>query len=141
MIRKLQKEDVSSVLKIWLDSNLEAHNFISTDFWFENLQFVETALSQVEVYVCLYNDSIAGFIGLKDDFIEGLFVDSTCRSKGIGKRLLDYVKTDHHFLRLNVYMKNRRAVGFYSRNGFQIHRNFMDEQTGADSYELIWSKL
>lgn len=141
MIRKLQEDDISPVLKIWLDSNIDAHNFIPNDFWLRNLQFVETILPQSEVYVFLYNNSISGFIGLNDDFIEGLFVDSKYRSKGIGKQLLDYVKLNHHILKLNVYVKNIRAVDFYKRNGFYINKNFVDELTSEKNYEMIWSKL
>lgn len=141
MIRKLQEDDISQVLKIWLDSNIDAHNFIPNDFWLRNLQFVETILPQSEVYVFLYNNSIFGFIGLNDDFIEGLFVDSKYRSKGIGKQLLDYVKLNHHILKLNVYVKNIRAVDFYKRNGFYINKNFVDELTSEKNYEMIWSKL
>lgn len=140
MIRRLKEDDISKVIEIWLDSNVEVHNFISNDFWVKNLQFVESALSQSEVYISLYKNSISGFIGLNDDFIEGLFVDSKYRSKGIGKRLLDYVKLNHHILKLNVYVKNIRAVDFYKRNGFYISKSFIDEQTGENSYEMIWSK-
>lgn len=80
-------------------------------------------------------------IGLNDDFIEGLFVDPKYRSKGIGKQLLDYVKLNHHILKLNVYVKNIRAVDFYKRNGFYINKNFVDELTSEKNYEMIWSKL
>ncbi len=140
MIRRLKEDDISKVIEIWFDSNVEVHNFISNDFWVKNLQFVESALSQSEVYISLHKNSISGFIGLNDDFIEGLFVDSKYRSKGIGKRLLDYVKLNHHILKLNVYVKNIRAVDFYKRNGFYISKSFIDEQTGENSYEMIWSK-
>ncbi len=140
MIRRLKEDDIFKVIEIWFDSNVEVHNFISNDFWVKNLQFVESALSQSEVYISLHKNSISGFIGLNDDFIEGLFVDSKYRSKGIGKRLLDYVKLNHHILKLNVYVKNIRAVDFYKRNGFYISKSFIDEQTGENSYEMIWSK-
>ena len=102
MIRKFKEGDISKVLNIWFGSNVEVHNFISRDFWFNNLHFVESALSQSEVYISLYNNSISGFIGLNNDFIEGLFVDSKYRSKGIGKQLLDYVKLNHH---IRVYIE------------------------------------
>ena len=137
MIRKFKEGDISKVLNIWFGSNVEVHNFISRDFWFNNLHFVESALSQSEVYISLYNNSISGFIGLNNDFIEGLFVDSKYRSKGIGKQLLDYVKLNHHILKLNVYVKNMRAIAFYKRNGFIISRKFIDELTGENSYEMV----
>ena len=141
MIRRLKEDDISKVIEIWFDSNVEVHNFISNDFWVKNLQFVESALSQSEVYISLHKNSISGFIGLNDDFIEGLFVDSKYRSKGIGKQLLDYVKLNHHILKLNVYVKNMRAIAFYKRNGFIISRKFIDELTGENSYEMVWTEL
>lgn len=128
MIRKFKEGDISKVLNIWFGSNVEVHNFISRDFWFNNLHFVESALSQSEVYISLYNNSISGFIGLNNDFIEGLFVDSKYRSKGIGKQLLDYVKLNHHILKLNVYVKNMRAIAFYKRNGFIISSSFASKK-------------
>ena len=141
MIRRLKEDDISKVIEIWFDSNVEVHNFISNDFWVKNLQFVESALSQSEVYISLHKNSISGFIGLNNDFIEGLFVDSKYRSKGIGKQLLDYVKLNHHILKLNVYVKNMRAIAFYKRNGFIISRKFIDELTGENSYEMVWTEL
>ncbi|MFR0610694.1 GNAT family N-acetyltransferase [Limosilactobacillus mucosae] len=38
-----------------------------------------------------------------DDQIEGIFVAKEVQSQGIGKQLLDFVKTRHSHLSLNVY--------------------------------------
>ncbi|MBM6719537.1 MULTISPECIES: GNAT family N-acetyltransferase [Bacteroides] len=73
--------------------------------------------------------------------MEGLFVDSNHRSNGIGKLLLDYVKQKHQTLRLSVFAKNMRAVEFYKRNGFYTSNSFIDEQTGENCYEMIWSNM
>ena len=60
------------------------------------------------------------------------------QSRGIGKRLLDFVKTKKTELRLNVYQKNMRAIRFYQREGFKILREGMDEATGEKDYEMTW---
>ena len=36
--------------------------------------------------------SYGGFVGLNDEYIEGIFVSDEMQSCGIGKLLLDYIK-------------------------------------------------
>ena len=36
MIRKFKQSDMESVLKIWLDSSIKAHDFIESNFWESN---------------------------------------------------------------------------------------------------------
>ena len=92
MIRKLRKADIDSVADIWLDTNRKAHAFIPASYWERNFASVKEMLPQAEVYVYENNNKIQGFIGLKDDYIEGIFVADEMQSHGIGKKLLDYVK-------------------------------------------------
>ena len=77
-------------------------------------------LLQAEVYVYEDNKMIQGFVGLNNEYIEGIFVSDEMQSCGIGKLLLDYIKNKKIRLRLNVYQKNARALSFYQREGFDI---------------------
>ena len=52
------------------------------------------------------------FIGLNDEYIEGIFVSNEMQSHGIGKALLNYAKNKRNKLFLNVYQKNVRAIAF-----------------------------
>lgn len=138
MIRKLQDADIDRVADIWLDANLKAHSFISPQYWKGNFETVKKMLPQAEVYVYENDREIWGFIGLNGEYIEGIFVSGEMQSRGIGKRLLDFVKTKKTKLRLNVYQKNMRAIRFYQREGFKILREGMDEATGEKDYEMTW---
>lgn len=140
MIRKLQDADIDRVADIWLDANLKAHSFISPQYWKGNFETVKKMLPQAEVYVYENDREIWGFIGLKGEYIEGIFVSGEMQSRGIGKRLLDFVKTKKTELRLNVYQKNMRAIRFYQREGFKILREGMDEATGEKDYEMTWRR-
>ena len=142
MIRQLQKEDVDEAAKIWLDANLEAHDFIPPQYWKDNFKAVKEMLAQGELYVCEDEDKkeIQGFVGLSDDYIAGIFVRSSARSRGIGKMLTDYAKSIREQLTLNVYQKNLRAVKFYQREGFHIQREGTDENTGEKEYGMCWSR-
>lgn len=140
MIRKLQDADIDRVADIWLDANLKAHSFISPQYWKGNFETVKKMLPQAEVYVYENDREIWGFIGLNGAYIEGIFVSGEMQSRGIGKRLLDFVKTKKTELRLNVYQKNMRAIRFYQREGFKILREGMDEATGEKDYEMTWRR-
>ena len=139
MIRKLQNADMDRVAGIWLDANLRAHCFIPPQYWKSNFDPVKEMLPRAEVYVYENDREIWGFIGLNGEYIEGIFVSSEMQSKGIGRRLLDFVKTKRTKLCLNVYQKNTRAIDFYQREGFKIRCEGLDESTGEKDYEMVWS--
>ena len=138
MIRKLQKADINRVADIWLKTNLKAHFFIPEQYWISNYEFVKEILPQAEVYVYEDDKMIQGFIGVSDEYIEGIFVSDEMQSRGIGKMLLDYIKDKKDRLQLKVYQKNVRAMSFYQREGFTIQSESMDEFTGEKEYVMNW---
>ena len=138
MIRKLQKVDINRVADIWLKTNLKAHFFIPEQYWISNYEFVKEMLPQAEVYVYEDDKMIQGFIGINDEYIEGIFVSDEMQSRGIGKILLDYIKDKKDRLQLKVYQKNVRAMSFYQREGFTIQSEGMDEFTREKEYVMNW---
>lgn len=138
MIRKLQKVDINRVADIWLKTNLKAHFFIPEQYWISNYEFVKEMLPQAEVYVYEDDKMIQGFIGVSDEYIEGIFVSDEMQSCGIGKMLLDYIKDKKDRLQLKVYQKNVREMSFYQREGFTIQSEEMDEFTGEKEYVMNW---
>ena len=139
-IRKLQKSDIDRVADIWLNANLNAHYFISSQYWNDNFEPVKDMLPQAEVYVYECNGKIQGFIGINGGYIEGIFVSDKMQSQGIGKILLNDTKDKRNELRLNVYRKNTRAISFYKREGFEIQSDGLDEATGEKDYVMVWKK-
>ena len=139
MIRKLQNVDINKVADIWLKTNLEAHDFIPGQYWTSNYEAVKKMLPQAEVYVYENNKIIQGFVGVRDEYIEGIFVSGKMQSHGIGKALLDYIKDKKARLQLNVYQKNVRAMSFYQREGFTIQSEGLDEFTGEKEYVMEWN--
>lgn len=139
MIRKMKAGDTEQVAKIWLEGNLDAHDFIPEKYWKAHLQEVKRQFLQADVYVYEANGTIRGFAGMQNDYLAGIFVEKPFRSEGIGRKLLDYVKSIHRRLLLNVYRKNERAVKFYLREGFVIILEGTDRNTGETDYAMSWS--
>ena len=138
MIRELWKVDINKVAEIWLDTNIKTHYFISAQYWKSNFELVKELLLQATVYVYEDKQEIQGFIGLSNEYIEGIFVSAEMQSQGIGKILLNYVKGKRNKLILNVYQKNTRAISFYQREGFEIQHSGLDEATGEKDYVMAW---
>ena len=140
MIRELRKVDINKVAEIWLDTNIKTHYFISAQYWKSNFELVKELLLQSTVYVYEDKQEIQGFIGLSNEYIEGIFVSAEMQSQGIGKILLNYVKGKRNKLILNVYQKNTRAISFYQREGFEIQYSGLDEATGEKDYVMAWQQ-
>lgn len=69
---------------------------------------------------------------VKTLYIDDLCVDKTCRGKGIGKLLYEYVidfakKCGCYNVTLNVWADNKNAVSFYEKIGMQIQKIGMEK--------------
>lgn len=142
MIQKFKESDLSAIMQIWLDSNIEVHNFIAAKYWTDNFEMVKKMLPHAEIYVYEDEDTgqADGFIGLNDNYIEGIFVRSGMRSGGIGKQLLDYAKKIKPELSLSVYQKNDRALSFYQREQFVIQSENIDSNTNEKELLMFWHR-
>ena len=140
MVRELRKDDINKVADIWLNTNIKAHSFIPEQYWKSNFELVKELLLQATVYVYEDDNEIQGFIGLNDEYIEGIFVSDKMQSQGIGEILLNYAKGRRNKLLLNVYQKNTRAISFYQREEFIIQYGGLDEATGEKDYVMVWQK-
>lgn len=141
MIRVLEEKDVDTVAKIWLETNIKAHDFIISNYWKEHYEIIKDMFLQAEVYVYEIEKEIMGFIGLDKEYIEGIFVLDQYQKRGIGKALLNHVKAKKEHLSLNVYQKNLNAILFYQREGFCVQYEDVDENTGEKEYRMVWNRL
>ncbi len=139
MIRKFEEKDTERVMQIWLEVNIETHNFVLSDYWLSQYQSVQEQLLQADIYVYEQDKKIQGFVGMMDDYLAGIFVDKKCRSVGIGKGLLECVKENYPAFTLNVYQKNQRAVDFYLREGLSVVLKGFDEDTAETDYTMAWN--
>jgi putative acetyltransferase len=140
MIRKFEINELETVMEIWLDTNINTHDFINTSYWKENYNLVKEMLPDAIIFVYEDNNQIQGFIGLMGNYIAGIFINSNSQSKGIGKALLNYVKEYNSELLLQVYKKNLRAVNFYLREDFVVSKEQIDENTNEVELVMSWTK-
>ena len=140
MIKKFEKNDIDDVMRIWEKENIKSHKFIPKEYWKSNYKYVKEVLPNAEIYVYIIKDEIVGFVGLDNDYIEGIFIDTNNQCNGIGTALLNKVKENKSNLKLSVYKKNINAINFYKKNGFVITSESIEEDTNEVEYTMIWNK-
>lgn len=125
-------------MQLWLEGNLDAHDFVSAGYWISNAPMVREQLLRAELTVCELNGAVQGFAGMQGNYLAGIFVDKNHRSVGIGKELLEHIKKGHPTFTLHVYRRNRQAVAFYRREGLSVVEESVDEDTGEMDYMMKW---
>lgn len=142
MIRRACTDDYTKILSLWLKESSAAHPFIKEDYWANNQEMVKTQLlPQAQTYVFCDKHQIKGFISLlENNYVGALFVDGRFQGRGIGRKLLEYVRRRRPNLSLKAYAQNEKALGFYRRKGFKILSENMDNKTQAKELLLVWNK-
>ncbi|QYN46978.1 GNAT family N-acetyltransferase [Gilliamella sp. ESL0405] len=128
MIREFQSTDLDKVMSIWLEANLQAHDFIDPEFFKQNFQLVKMLIPMSTVYVQDLN-GVKGFIGLTENYISGLFVEQAYQRQGTGKALVNKAKQRFNELLVHVYEKNTAAIDFYLAQNFEIVSKSLNEET------------
>ena len=80
----------------------------------------------------------------RDEWVSDLWVRRDSRGYGIGGKLLAHAEREirsrgHDTIRLRVVKSNTRAVEFYQRHGWRVHREFSHEKFGHTMFEMTKS--
>lgn len=138
MIRLAEQQDLDRIMEIWLEGNLQAHDFVDPAYWTDCFQEVREAIAQADVWVWDENGRVEAFAGMVEHYLAGLFVSGAQRGKGIGGLLLEHIKRQRFPLTLHVYSRNAGAVQFYERHGFGTISEYIDLETGQPEREMIF---
>ncbi|EPS3402273.1 N-acetyltransferase [Vibrio vulnificus] len=137
MIKQYNPHDLDSVLEIWLEASVKAHDFISAEFWesqVENMRNIYIPAS--EVYVFEVDSKVVGFYALYENKLAAIFVSPAFQGKGIGKQLLSHAKAQRAVLGLSVYKENQASYQFYLSLGFTVVSEQLDEHTGHPEFTM-----
>lgn len=141
MITKFKIEQLDELMKIWLETNVDAHSFIPKEYWIDKAPLVRKLLPSSDIYVFKECNTIKGFIGvIENGYIAGIFIKKEYQREGIGNKLIDYIKSKYENITLDVYNKNEKALNFYYKNNFKILDSKIDEETKELEYTLFYNK-
>ena len=141
LLRNVKGSDLDKIFNLWLEGNIDGHDFIPQKYWQSKIAVVAKLLPQSNIYAYYDNsENIVGFLGEVDGYVAGLFVDKKFQRLGIGRQLVDYIKQVNNELTLSVYENNARALHFYEKNGFVVNTKQIDTETGELEFSMYWSQ-
>lgn len=119
-IVRCTEDDYRTLAGIWERSVRATHLFLNE----KDIEEIKSALipeyfPHVDLYAASDGTVLAGFIGLRSDVVEMLFIDSPYRGKGYGSLLIDFAK-EKGATKVDVNEQNPSALGFYMAKAFRI---------------------
>lgn len=120
MIREIETADYPRLVEIWESAVLHTHDFLKEKDFLYYKERLPSYFPHVALFGFEQDGILVGFIGIAEGNVEMLFVDDSCRGKGIGKQLISYVIRNFGVTNVDVNEQNPQAVGFYEHMGFRL---------------------
>ncbi|HAE41261.1 MAG TPA: GNAT family N-acetyltransferase [Candidatus Riflebacteria bacterium] len=141
LIRPASAGEIDRMVDIWLSASIQAHNFISSDFWHKGAEDMrQKYLPTSENWVYCEGSRIIGFFSLQQNSLVALFVAPGRQNRGIGTLLLHKARQLRQSLSLTVYEENRNAIDFYCHHGFKVMIAQKDPHTGHSELLMEYSE-
>jgi putative acetyltransferase len=140
MIAELLPQQLEKVMRIWLEVNQSAHDFIATEYWDAHYDLVKNEyFPKSQTFVYEENGTVCGFVSVVNQtYIGALFVEEAFQSRGIGAALVSFCKECFPKLTLSVYVDNPRAVAFYKKQGFAVTACSLSDDGVHNEYSMLW---
>ena len=102
--------------------------------------FRETVLATCAVTVAERAAAIVGFLALRDNHVDGLYLAAPARRQGVGAALVGAAKAAHPAgLTLWTFVANQAARAFYAKQGFtELRRSAGDNEERLPDILLYW---
>lgn len=138
--RKATQDDYPLILKIWEQSVIATHSFLSAKDREAIKLEIPSYFPHLVLHLWVVNHGIVGFSAIQEDCLEMLFLDEPSIGKGYGKQILNQLMKDFSIKKVDVNEQNHNAKKFYLKNGFvQIGRDAVDNEGRA--YPILHLKL
>ena len=118
-----QKKEYPALLAVWESSVRATHHFLKKDV----IEFFKKTIQEKDVFshvslTCArdINNNILGIMGVSEDNLEMLFIDSRFIGRGIGKLLLNHAMSNLNLTKVGVNEQNIHALKFYEHFGFKV---------------------
>jgi putative acetyltransferase len=138
-IKPYEEKYREQMISVWEKSVRATHHFVSSQEVNRLKELVKKIdFNSYSVYCLTSGRKVLGFLGVKDDVIETLFLDPDYIGQKLGTRLMNFALDELKADKVNVNEQNIDAVKFYSKFGFVTY-----ERTEKDSegYPILKMKL
>jgi ribosomal protein S18 acetylase RimI-like enzyme len=141
-IRTYETEDLHETVTLWWETRRSVFPYIQEKYTFEEYtsHFRDVAVKN-QVWIAQLDNKIIGFMAMRDNCIQHLYVSCNCQRQGVGKALLEIAK-QHSPTQLSLYtfQKNIPARTFYEKHGFKAVKFGLSPDEGEPDIYYEWHK-
>ena len=120
MIRKMQPEDISKIMTIWIKGNFKCNYFIEKDYWLlEFNKMKNDIINKYQTFVYVKENQIQGFISIYKNEIKAIYVKEDKKRQNIGRKLINFCRKKYNNLFIKIYEKNISAILFFNALSFK----------------------
>lgn len=122
-LQHYRPQDFERTVRLWYEVGLAAHPYVSNRFshadyaaYFRDVMSLGCAIWLAET-----GEELAGFIILRGDYVDQLYVAVAQQRRGIGRLLMALARAHApDGLWLRCFVRNTSARAFYERLGFRV---------------------
>ena len=122
-IREYRAEDFDAVTILWRisrEKSLPDFQRAKGLFFYQDRDYFQNhVMPDEDIYIAQVDGRVAGFMAMRGDFIDHLYVHPDCQRQGVGQMLLDLARSQSpEHVWLYTLQINLNARAFYEKNGF-----------------------
>lgn len=131
-VSPLSPADFPEIMEVWEQSVRATHHFLDENDIVAYKTLIGTGyLKTIRLFGIRGKDGrLLGFTAITNVQIRLLFIRPEARAAGIGRALVNYVVQHYQISTVDVNEQNVRALGFYTRLGFDITGRSAEDALG-----------
>ncbi len=139
-IRAYAEGDFDAVTSLWLRSWESTGVVLAKPATLAQLRerFPQDLARGWAVHVATLGPDVIGFLALRGDTVEQLFIEPSKQGRGVGKRLLDFAKSEKPNGFTLITAVESRAGRFYEREGLKRGEMTIDPKHGHQIVRYDW---
>ena len=122
-IRDYEDSDKQRLLEIYDTAIPLAHDFLDKSIRDQERRICEEFFDRddSQTFVLEIDGEVVGFSTIKNETkMASFFIDPQFQRKRLGTELMKSIQKNKQTIELAVYERNRKALSFYRKNGFEV---------------------
>jgi len=121
-IRAFESSQLEAVVRLWNTTKRDTYDFIPQEqdrtVDEDRAFFSEAIAPRCALWVATDGSAIVGFLGLRESYVDRLYVHPDAQRAGVGEALLRHaIALSPAGIELHTHVKNTKARAFYEKQG------------------------
>ena len=143
-VRRYRDDDFEPIVRLWIETKADAYPYLpleQTYSWDDNAGFFRDVITaSCEIWIAEDERGPAGFLAIRESYIDRLYIHPTRQREGVGSRLLQKAQElSPCGLELHTHQKNESACRFYEKHGMEaVHFGISPAPESEPDVEYQW---